>query len=284
MASCALLTWGVGLAQQKGDVPYVPTPWNVVDTMLDMARVSTSDYLVDLGSGDGRIVIEAAKKHGALGMGVDLDANLVSIANHEAERQGVAGRVSFVSGNLFDVDISRATVLTLYLLPHINLRLRPRILSELRPGTRVVSHDFGMEDWQPDQRREIPVPGKPYGPPVSQIYLWYVPANVAGTWRWHLTVGGSTRVYEARVNQFFQEFDGEVSVDGGVSKVQNARLRGELISFTLAREFSGRQTMHEFSGRIEGDKALGRVRLSGAGNATVDWMATRIQRGKMRIE
>ena len=185
---------------------------------------------------------------------------------------------------MFDFDFSRASVLTLYLLPKINLDLRPRILSGLKPGTRVVSHDFGMGDWKPDQQREIAVPDKSYGPPVSQIYLWYVPANAAGKWRWQLTVDGKPRVYEARIKQFFQELDGDVLVDGSAPAALNARLRGDLLSFTLTREFSGRRVTHEFSGRIEGDKAVGRVRISGGTDATFDWQATRIERGKITTE
>jgi hypothetical protein len=280
-----LLPWRVALAQQAADVPYVSTPSNVVAAMLEMARVTADDYLIDLGSGDGRIVIEAAKKSGARGMGVESDANLVSMANEAAKRQGVAGQVKFAQDNLFNADISRTTVLTMYLLPSINLQLRPRILGQMRPGARVVSHDFDMGEWKPDLRREIAVPNKSYGPPVSQIYLWYVPANVAGKWQWRLPVGGTTRLYEARINQTFQELAGETLIDGGTATGQGARLRGDLITLNLAREFFGQKFTHEFSGRVEGDRIVGRVRISGGSeNATLDWEATRVERGRMTIE
>jgi ubiquinone/menaquinone biosynthesis C-methylase UbiE len=284
LALCALPSWRVAHAQQAGDVPYVQTPSNVIDAMLDMALVNANDYLIDLGSGDGRIVIEAAKKNGAHGMGVELDENLVFTARQEARRQGVGGKATFVAGNLFNADISRATVLTMYLLGQINIQLRPRLLSELKPGTRVVSHDFDMGNWKPDLQREMPVPNKSYGPPVSRIYLWYVPANAAGKWRWQLTVGGNARVYEARVRQFFQEIDGEMLIDGGSVAAQNVRLRGDLISFNLTREMFGQQISHAFNGRIEGDKILGRVTVSGGEHTTLDWQATRTERGKMRTE
>ncbi|MBI4192919.1 MAG: class I SAM-dependent methyltransferase [Betaproteobacteria bacterium] len=285
LALCVLLLSRVAPAQQAADVPYVPTPQNVVDTMLEMALVNTDDYLIDLGSGDGRIVIAAAKRFGARGMGVELDMDLVFTANEEAKRQRVAGQITFLQGNLFDVDISKATVLTLYLFPRINLRLRPGILSRMRPGARVVSHDFDMGDWKPDLRREVAVPNKSYGPPASQIYLWYVPADVAGKWQWRLPVGGTTRLYVARVNQMFQELSGEALVDGGTATGHGATLRGDLITFTLTREFFGRKVRHEFSGRVEGNKVTGRVRISGAnGETTLDWEATRVERGKMRIE
>ena len=279
---CALLPSSVALAQQAADVPYVSTPANVVAAMLEMARVTADDYLLDLGSGDGRIVIEAAKKNGARGRGVELDASLVAIANEAARREGLAGRVTFVQGNLFYAEIGQPTVVTMYLLPQINVQLRPRILRGLKPGTRVVSHDFDMGRWKPDQHRELSVPNKPYGAPVSQVYLWYVPASVAGKWQWRLPVGGATRLYEARIEQTFQELGGETLVDGGTASGQGARLRGDLVTLNLAREFSGQQFMHEFSGRVEGDKIVGHARISGGGeNATLDWVATRVARGKV---
>ncbi len=271
------------VAQQTPDVPYVQTPSNVVDAMLEMAVLNRDDYLVDLGSGDGRIVIQAAGKYGVRSMGIEIDANLVRTSIEAATRQGLAGKVSFVTGNLFVMDLSRATVLTMYLLPQLNLQLRPRILSELKPGTRVVSHDFDMGDWKPDQRREVAVPNKSYGPPVSQVYLWHVPAHVAGRWRWQLPVGGKPLVFEARVSQLFQELDGEVLIDGGSAIVRNFRLHGDLISFEVMRDASGQKLTHEFSGRVEGDRMTGRVKLSGAEGAALDWQATRTERGTLRI-
>ena len=285
LALCALLAPRAALAQQAVDVPYISTPLNVVAAMLEMARVSAGDYLIDLGSGDGRIVIEAAKRSGARGMGVDLSAPLVNTANAAARRERVAGQVTFVEGNLFHTDIGKATVITMYLLPSITLQLRPRILSQLRPGTRVVSHDFDMGAWMPDLEREVAVPNKRYGPPSSMVYLWYVPADVAGKWRWRLPVGGVTRLYETGISQRFQELVGEARVDGGGATWRSARLHGNLVEFTLVRESSGVQVVHEFSGRVEGDRIVGRVRISGGGeNATLDWEATRVERGRMAIE
>jgi hypothetical protein len=285
LALCVLLPLRVARAQQTADVPYVSTPSNVVDAMLGMALVNSNDYLIDLGSGDGRIVIEASKRNGTRGMGVEIDGNLVFTAKEAAQHQGVAGQVTFVQDNLFNVDIGKATVLTMYLLPNINLQLRPRILSQMRPGARVVSHDFDMGAWKPDLKREVSAPNKSYGPPVSQIYLWYVPANVAGSWQWRLPVGGAMRLYEARVDQTFQQLSGETLVDGGTATGQGARLRGDLIILNLVREFFGQKFTHEFSGRVEGDRIVGRARISGGGeNATLDWEATRVERGKMTIE
>lgn len=272
-------------AQQPPDVPYVPTPWNVVEAMLEIGRVNGSDFLIDLGSGDGRIVIEAAKKNGTRGMGIELDPNLVSIATAEAKRQGVTRKVAFVQGNVFYTDFSKASVLTMYLLPQINLQLRSRVFGELRPGTRVVSHDFDMGNWKPDLKREIAVPNKSYGPPSSVIYLWYVPADVSGKWQWRLTVGGTARLYEATVEQAFQELRGAALVDGGTASGFDATLRGDLIALTLEREFFGRKVRHEFSGRVAGDQAIGRAKVTSAeGEQTLDWQATRVARGKMHIE
>lgn len=148
------------------DVPYVPTPQSVVDKMLEIAKVTGDDYLIDLGSGDGRIPIAAAKRFGAKGMGVEIDAVRVQEAKTNAVNAGVEDKVEFRKQDLFETDLSNATVLTMYLLPRVNLQLRPRLLTQLKPGTRVVSHNFAMGDWRPDQK--IKVDGR-------TIYLWIVP-------------------------------------------------------------------------------------------------------------
>lgn len=148
------------------DVPYVPTPQNVVDGMLDLANVGKGDVVYDLGCGDGRIVITAAKKYGATGIGVDLNPERIKEANENAREAGVEDKVTFHEGNLFDFDFSKASVLTLYLLPDVNLKLMPKILSEMKPGSRVVSHAFDMGDWKPDG--QISVDGK-------SVFLWIVP-------------------------------------------------------------------------------------------------------------
>src|SRR5512145_1878457 len=137
------------------DVPYVPTPQPVVDAMLRLAKVKRGDVLYDLGSGDGRIVITAAKRYGVRGTGVDIDPQRIREANANARKAGVAGRVRFVNEDLFQIDFSDATVVTLYLLPRLNLQLRPRLINELRPGTRIVSHGFDMGDWKPDRVQEV---------------------------------------------------------------------------------------------------------------------------------
>ncbi|MFO1363651.1 MAG: class I SAM-dependent methyltransferase [Burkholderiales bacterium] len=148
------------------DVPYVPTPQPVVDAMLRLAKVKRGDVLYDLGSGDGRIVIAAAKRYGVRGTGIDIDPDRIREANANARKAGVAKLVRFVNQDLFQVDYGEATVVTLYLLPRINLQLKPKLLEELRPGTRIVSHGFDMGDWKPDRVVEIG---------TSTLYLWTVP-------------------------------------------------------------------------------------------------------------
>ncbi len=270
-------------AAQVADVPYVPTPWNVVDAMLEMAKVGLDDFVIDLGSGDGRIVIAAAKKYGARGLGVDIDGALVTNAQREAQRQGVSDRVAFYERNLFITDISRATVLTMYLFPQVNTRLRPRLLVELKPGTRIVSHEFDMDNWQPDEKIVVPVPDKTYGPPSSEIFLWIVPADASGKWRWRLAIAGIPRDYELTLEQTFQILRGSPAVAGKGARFGNGRMRGENMTFELIAEIDGRDLQHEFSGRVSGDSISGRVTLAGRGREQQEWHAARIARGKMNV-
>lgn len=267
---------------QMQDVPYVPTPANVVDAMLQIARVGPADYVIDLGSGDGRIVIAAVKKYGARGFGVDIDGGLVNTSRREAERQGVAGRAEFYERNLFITDISRATVLTMYLFPQVIMRLRPRILAELKPGARVVSHDFDMDKWRPDDRLKVSVPDKPFGPPSSEIYLWIVPANAAGVWQWRLDIGGAPVTYELVLQQTFQMLAGNPVVGGKPARIEGGRMRGDEISFMLTAELGGRQVRHEFTGRAAGDVISGKVKLDGG--SELGWNAVRVKAGSIDME
>jgi len=262
------------------DVPYVPTLEAVVDAMLKLASIGPRDFVVDLGSGDGRIIIAAAKKHGARGFGVEIDAALVNEARREAKRQGVAGRVEFLEQNLFITEIDRASVLTLYLYPRLLMQLRPRFFKELRPGTRIVSHDFDMEDWQPDARVTVPVPGKPYGPPSSEVYFWVVPANAAGNWRWRSPAAGSADV-EVALSQTFQKVEGTPQVGGRRARLEQGGMRGDEIRFILTVEVDGQPLRHEYSGRLSSDSISGKVKLAGG---EFDWNATRTRRGSIDIK
>jgi len=266
----------VGERHLQADVPYFPTPPQVVETMLGMAEVGSRDFVIDLGSGDGRIVVAAARRHGARGLGVEIDSALVDVARDEARRAGVADRVRFVTENLFITDLGEATVVTMYLYPGVMLQLRPRLFQELKPGTRVVSHEFDMEDWQPDARRVVPVPDKPYGPPSSEVLLWIVPANAAGTWRWR----AGDRDYEAELTQAFQVLQGRARAGGREGRIEQGRMRGDEIRFILTAEADGGTVRQELAGRIAGDSISGRIV---AGGTAQDWKATRTRRGSIGI-
>ncbi|MGE5522972.1 MAG: class I SAM-dependent methyltransferase [Rhodospirillaceae bacterium] len=261
-------------AQQALDVPFVGTPPAVMDAMLALAKVGKDDFVIDLGCGDGRLVIAAAKRFGARGYGVDLDGTLVGEAQREAERQGVKNLTEFEVRNLYVTDISRATVLTLYLFPRVNLDLRPRLFRELKPGTRIVSHEFDFGDWQADAQTVVDVPDKPYGPPRSAVYLWIVPADASGRWVWH-AAAPATGTYEVTLEQTFQKV--KPAAGQGAHRIESLRLEGDRLTFVL---HAGGQRQ-EYKGRVNGDVISGTV---STGDATASWTATRVARGTMNIE
>jgi hypothetical protein len=257
-------------------VPYVPTPQEVVERMLQLAKVTSADYLIDLGSGDGRIVITAAKQHGARGFGVDLNPQRINEANANAKQAGVVDKVAFYQRDLFETDLSEATVITMYLLPRVNLELRPKLL-DLKPGTRLVSHDFSMDDWKPDTHVQMEVKEK-YGGSggKSDIYFWVVPAKVGGTWQWEMPVSGKSVAYEVTLSQKFQTISGTVKVNGRAVPLQSPRLRGDQISFAFSAAINGAPVAHEFSGKVEGEALAGTARLSGGRiQAQLEWSARR---------
>jgi SAM-dependent methyltransferase len=247
-------------ARQKPalDVPFEPSTRGITRAMLDMARVTSADVVYDLGCGDGRIVIMAARERQAKGVGVDLDPVRVEESKKHAGRAGVTGLVQFFQQNLFETDIARATVVMLYLWPEVNLRLRPKLLSDLRPGTRIVSHSHTMGDWTPDDQRTVE---------GHDLYLFIVPANATGTWRWTDRTGRETSL---RVTQKFQQ--GECRMEAGKDPftVKNCALRGDLLTFSSA---AGDRVLL-FEGRIAGDVIRGQVRDS-AGQRAEAWKAFR---------
>lgn len=277
---------GAPRALQAADAPYVTTPQNVIDAMLKLGAVKSDDYLIDLGSGDGRIVITAAKRFGARGMGVELDANLVRTAARDAQREGVNDRVSFVSDDLFFADLSRATVITMYMSEAVNLRLRGALF-KLKPGTRVVSHDFDMGPWKPDAKLTVPVPDKPYGAPRSEIFLWVIPADFSGTWAWRLAVDGAEQSHEIVLTQKFQKLEGAGRIAARTAAVENVEIRGDSIRLVMRAEASGKAIWREFEGRIAGDTITGTaVTIAGADSTVrqgvpVPWRAARTARGTM---
>lgn len=253
--------------------PYVPTPQVVVDEMLRMGRVGSDDFVMDLGSGDGIIVLTAARRYKARGMGVEIDPELVQRSNESARRIGVADRVSFEVQDVFKADLSRATVLTLYLLPAMMNNLQSKLFNELRPGVRVVSHDYHFgDDWRPDDYFSFDVPEKEKvnGVPRATVYLWVVPAKIAG--KWQLTIEGAAGgQYQVELRQRFQQFDGNALASGKRVKLELPHLRGQEIRFAL-NAGAGR---HVFSGRVNGDVMEGRVEL-GTRKGSARWTATRI--------
>jgi hypothetical protein len=268
------VTIAAGAAEPS--VPYVPTPQEVVERMLEIATVGPQDYLIDLGSGDGRIVVTAAKKFGARGFGVDLNPVRIKESLENATKAGVSDRVAFQQRDLFQTDLSDATVITMYLLPRVNLDLRPKLL-ELKPGTRLVSHDFSMDDWKPDAYVDMAVKEK-YGsaPGNSSIYFWIVPARVSGAWQWQLTVGGKPQAYELTLDQKFQAISGTVRVGGRSVKLENAKLSGDQISFSFSADVNGSPLKHEFSGRVAGNGIDGTVSFAGSRTqGQLEWNATR---------
>ena len=260
-------------AWDDGTVPYVQTPMEIVERMLRMAEVGRGDYLIDLGSGDGRIVIEAAKR-GARGLGVDLDPNLVKFAADSAGRAGVGERARFEVRDIFETDLAGATVVAFYLLPDFNAKLLPKLL-KLKPGTRIVSHDGGIADWPPDERLEMRAPEKPVGVGgVSRVELWIVPADARGAWSSELPGHGGK--WNFQISQKYQELDINVAAQGKDLLVRNSRLRGEEIKLIVTGIVNGRAWHHYFVGTLKDDRISGEVTVSDGNNKrSFPWTATR---------
>ena len=250
------------------DVPYVPTNQPTVEAMLRIANVGPNDFLIDLGSGDGRIVVSAAKMFGARGFGVDLDPQRVRESLENAKLAGVGERALFYQRNVFDTKFSEATVVTMYLLPSVNLKLRPRLLAELKPGTRVVSHDFDMGEWKPDLTTTV----RGYN---STVYFWVIPAKVEGRWDLRVANSDQAQSYNLDIRQTFQEIAVSALSAGRKQTVRDERLDGERIAFVLVDndDFVKR---YRFEGRVSSDTMEGTVRGEGSAPRTeFRWRATR---------
>ena len=283
IAGCAILALGLplqlGAQEGVGDVVYVPTPQIVVDEMLRMVKVGPKDFVIDLGSGDGRMVITAVKTFGARGFGVDLDTVLLKLSNENAQREGVADRARFVEQNLFETDLSQATVITSYLLPEMNEKLRPKILN-LRPGTRVVTHDYHMGEWHADEMRTLDVPEKKVGNPgKSYVYRYIVPAKIAGRWQSQFASGTYPGNLEFEFEQRFQMFDGVARSGNQKMTLRVTKLEGDQLSFQFFTKPGDNSTRHEFKGTVKGDLIEGTLRLgAGAGQKQVPWSAKLVKR------
>ena len=278
------LPW-VGIARAAEDLPrtagpYVPTPQVIVDRMLEMAKVGPKDFVVDLGSGDGRMVRTAAKSLGASGFGVDIDSELVELSNQTARREGIANRVMFYEQDVFKADIRKATVVTLYVLPDMMVGLRPKLLAELSPGTRIVSHDYHFREWTPDGRATFDVPEKKemVGFSSTSLYLWVVPAAVGGRWRIEYAGVKPAGPVTLELHQLFQNVNGTALVGERKTELGNVKLRGNAFEFGLdAGERAGGDRFL-YRGKVTGDAMQGDVVWgTGAGARRYAWKAKRVE-------
>ena len=229
------------LGQEGKDVIWMPTGNDLVNLMLKTAKVGPSDLVYDLGAGDGKIAIAAAKNFGARAVGIEFNPEMAALAQRNAKRAGVGDRVTIINGDIFKENFSKATVITLYLLPDLNLRLRPTIL-KMKPGTRVVSHAFTMGDWEPDQELDV----------GSRGFYWVVPANVAG--EWSLNGIESSNKATLSLTQHYQNIAGNITIGNKSQPILKAKLEGDKLSFS----YMGRKnTLHNISGKVTGNEFRG---------------------------
>jgi SAM-dependent methyltransferase len=230
---------------ERLDVPYVPTPDEIVSEMIRMAGISENDVVYDLGCGDGRIVITACQKTGARGVGVDIDPERISESRSNAKAANIESKVTFIQQDLFKADFSEATVLALYLLPEINVKLRPRILNDMRPGSRIISHNYSMGEWLPDTARHLDA--------RHSIYFWVVPANIGGTWNCRLQEKDGAVRRILRLEQGYQVVSGDMSSESGRTLISNVRLNGDDLRFTVDRKTPKGTTAVIFTGKAKGN-------------------------------
>lgn len=253
------------------DVPYVPTPYEVVNEMLRIAGVGKNDVLYDLGCGDGRIVITAASEIGCRGIGIDIDPQRIEESNNNADKAGVTDKVKFMQQDLFEADFSKATVVTLYLLQTVNLELRPKILRVMKPGTRIVSHDFSMKEWKADKSTEVKLERR-----THSVYFWIVPANVSGSWNWTSPKGSAKDQYVLELNQRFQKIYGTLFVNGSGLSIERGELKGNELQFTVGRTLEGQIVRMLFKGRVKGNSIEGSIKIhADSATKTIKWKAKR---------
>jgi len=245
------------------DVPYEPTSYGIAGEMLNMAGVTSKDLIYDLGCGDGRIVILAAKERGTRGIGVDLDPERIRESKENAKSAGVTHLVRFYQQNLFDTDIRKATVVMLYLYPEVNIKLRPKLLQELKPGTRIVSHSHTMGDWEDDATHRVE---------GHDLHFFVVPANLTGTWRWDEPDGRRTSL---SLTQKFQRVKGSMTIGAETHPIVDCSLRGETLLFAVERMVRGSKEVFSYEGQVSGHKIQGKISRRGTGQETMRWQATR---------
>ena len=271
----ALLCAAPSRAWDDGVTPFVVSPDAVVERMLYLAQPKAGERLVDLGSGDGRIVIEAAKRFGARGLGVDIDPKLVNLARENAKRAGVESLASFEVKDLFETDLRGVNVVTMYLLPEVNLQLLPRFIDQLKPGARIVSHDYDLGPWPFDEMIELALAEKMVGPlGRSRIFLWVVPADARGRWVADLPELGGRWQFD--IGQKFQILDVDARAGGSTMVVRGARLRGEEIRLAITGTVGGKGYNVLFRGKVADGRIQGDVRVSDGDSARMlPWMANR---------
>ncbi len=259
----AFLSCSLPQAAKSPDAPYLPTPHATVLEMLRLADLTGEDRLYDLGCGDGRVVVAAALHYGAQATGVEIDADLVAEAAAGARAAGVSGKTSFVKADLFTVNLTDASVVTLYLLPGVNVMLRPKLLSELRPGSRVVSHMHDMAEWRPDRTIRT---GN------STVYLWVIPADVDGTW--DVTVDGPLPIPATLfLRQSFQDLSGTLASGRKKVRITDAGLDGNVVRFTATGTLGGRGQKNHFTGRVHGNYIEGTVTAGENTGRSYRWAA-----------
>jgi len=276
LLACALLPRAAPSWAQYQTPPVVGTPAKVIERMFWMARLRSTDTLIDLGSGDGRIVIEAARRYGSRGIGVEMRADLVEASRREAEKLGIESRASFRVEDIFSTDLSEATVLTLYLSAEFNERLVPRIVQTMRPGARVVSHDFAMGTWRPDLTERFDVPEKNHGRGgESIVMLWIVPASVGGRWRGTLGEGSMQRDIEFSIVQQFQTIEGALRTERGHRRFVRASLRADDLTLGLI-DAPSPYPKGTVSARVEAERMSGVFRFDDTSAVGTPFRAQRI--------
>jgi SAM-dependent methyltransferase len=277
LALAAAVVRAQSWAFDDGTTPYVQSPSEVVERMLQLAAPKRGERLIDLGSGDGRIVIEAAKRFGAQGLGVDIDPRLVRLARDNARKAGVESLARFEVQDLYETNLRDADIVTAYLLPDVNLKLMPRLLAQLRPGARIVTHDYDMGPWPYDEMIELPVAEKMVGPMGrSKVFLFFVPADVRGTWVSDIPGRGGR--WEFDITQDYQLVHVKARAEEREQPVRGTRLRGEEIRLVVTGLVGEKPRNHLFRGVVNGARIAGELLISdGEETQTLPWTATRKQ-------
>jgi SAM-dependent methyltransferase len=221
----------------------------MADEMVRLADVRSNDMVYDLGCGDGRLVIAAVKKAGCRGVGIDIDPDRIKESRANARIAGLEDRIRFVEQNFFESDVREATVMLIYLFPDVNIRLRAKFLSEMKPGSRLVSHAFDMGDWKPDNSASIR---------AQRVYYWVIPANATGTWTWRSS-DGRRSAFTLKLEQRYQQIRGTLIQEGHPSTLADAKLTGDRITFRIEQDVSGRKIAREFAGTISGNSITGTI-------------------------